>query len=213
MPGIVLNHHAQPERLLGVPRPLSRGAALPRRSTDSASLRREACAHVRPPDVPLSTGRAGMRPGRTLVQYGRAGTPTVDDAGATGRAMATGPASVHGVRGTNAGNDGEKSRDQKGSHTALLFWPRVKPNRRLKFHRRRCCRCKRSCAGSEPPAPGPPRSIAAAAGAPSPILAQARVGFNPSSRALARSGVGEKRRRPATRPRGGCGLTNQSSAA
>jgi hypothetical protein len=108
---------------------------LPRRSTDPASLRRETCSHVRPPDVASSTGRAGMRPGRALVQYGRAGTPAVDDAGATGRAMATGPASVRGVSGTNAGNDGEKSRDQKGSHTALLFWPRVKPNPRLKFQR------------------------------------------------------------------------------
>jgi hypothetical protein len=35
--------------------------------------------------------------------------------------MATRPASVCGVSGANAGNDGEKSRDQKGSHTALLF--------------------------------------------------------------------------------------------
>jgi hypothetical protein len=35
--------------------------------------------------------------------------------------MATGPASVSGVSGANAGNDGEKSRDQKGSHTALLL--------------------------------------------------------------------------------------------
>jgi hypothetical protein len=35
--------------------------------------------------------------------------------------MATGPASVGGVSGANAGHDGEKSRDQKGPHTALLL--------------------------------------------------------------------------------------------
>jgi hypothetical protein len=35
--------------------------------------------------------------------------------------MATGPASVSGVGGADAGNDGEKSCDQKGSHTVLLL--------------------------------------------------------------------------------------------
>jgi hypothetical protein len=62
-----------------------------------------------------------MRPGRALVPCGGAGTPAVDGACTTGRTMATGPASVCGVSGANAGNDGEKSRDQKGSHTALLL--------------------------------------------------------------------------------------------
>ena len=63
-----------------------------------------------------------MSPGRAFVPYRGAGTPAVDDACTTGRTMATGPASVCGVSGANAGNDGEKSRDQKGSHTALLLW-------------------------------------------------------------------------------------------
>jgi hypothetical protein len=62
-----------------------------------------------------------MSRGRALVPYGRAGTPAVDDACTLGRSMATGPASVCGVSGANAGNDGEKSRDQKRSHTALLL--------------------------------------------------------------------------------------------
>ena len=64
-----------------------------------------------------------MSPGRALVPYGGAGTPAVDDACAAGRTMATRPASVCGVSvsGANAGNDGEKSRDQKGSHAALLL--------------------------------------------------------------------------------------------
>ena len=62
-----------------------------------------------------------MSPGGTLVPYGGAGTPAVDDACTTGRTMATGPASVCGVGGADAGNDGEKSCDQKGSHTALLL--------------------------------------------------------------------------------------------
>jgi hypothetical protein len=62
-----------------------------------------------------------MNPGRALVPYGSAGAPAVDDACTTGRSMATGPASVCGVSGANAGNDGEKSRDQKRSHTARLL--------------------------------------------------------------------------------------------
>jgi hypothetical protein len=62
-----------------------------------------------------------MSPGRALVPYRGAGPPAVDDACTTGRSMATGPASVCGVSGANAGNDGEKSRDQKRSHTALLL--------------------------------------------------------------------------------------------
>jgi hypothetical protein len=61
-----------------------------------------------------------MSAGRTLVPCGGAGSPAVDDACTTGRTMATGPASVCGVSGANAGNDGKKSRDQKGLHTALL---------------------------------------------------------------------------------------------
>lgn len=108
-----------------------------------------------------------MSPGRALVQNGRAGAPAVDDAGATGRAMATGPASICGLSGTNAGNDAEKSRDQKGSHTALLFWPRVKPNRRLKFHRGDVVAAA-LCAGGEPPAPGPPRPWVPPQGLPRP---------------------------------------------
>jgi hypothetical protein len=64
-----------------------------------------------------------MSPGRALVPYGRAGTPAIDDACSTGRTMATGPASVCGASGANAGNDGEKSREQKGSHTVLLLLP------------------------------------------------------------------------------------------
>jgi hypothetical protein len=35
--------------------------------------------------------------------------------------MAAHPASVCGVRRANADNDRENSRDQEGSHTALLF--------------------------------------------------------------------------------------------
>jgi hypothetical protein len=62
-----------------------------------------------------------MSPGRALVPYGSAGTPAVDDACTAGRTMATGPASVCGVSGANVGNDDEKSRDQKSSHTALLL--------------------------------------------------------------------------------------------
>jgi len=62
-----------------------------------------------------------MSPGRTLVPYAGAGTPAIDDACTTGRTMATGPASICGTGGANAWNDGEKSRDQKGSHTALLL--------------------------------------------------------------------------------------------
>jgi hypothetical protein len=62
-----------------------------------------------------------MSPGRALVPYRGAGPPAVDDACTTGRSMATGPASVCGVSGANAGNDGEKSHDQKRSHTALLL--------------------------------------------------------------------------------------------
>ena len=61
-----------------------------------------------------------MSPGGTLVPYAGAGTPAVDDAGTTRRTMATGPTSVRGVSGANAGNDGKKSRDQKGFHTAVL---------------------------------------------------------------------------------------------
>jgi hypothetical protein len=76
-----------------------------------------------------------MSLGRALVPYGRAGTPAIDDACSTGRTMATGPASVCGVSGTNAGNDGEKSRDQIGSHTVLLLLPLATPGRSLKFHR------------------------------------------------------------------------------
>jgi hypothetical protein len=65
-----------------------------------------------------------MSLGRALVPYGGAGTPAVDDACTSGRTMATRPACVCGVSGANAGNDGEKSRDQKGSHTANPpFWP------------------------------------------------------------------------------------------
>jgi hypothetical protein len=62
-----------------------------------------------------------MSAGRALVPHGRAGTPAVDDACTTGRIMATGPASVCGASGANVGNDGEKSRDQKSSHSALLL--------------------------------------------------------------------------------------------
>jgi hypothetical protein len=61
-----------------------------------------------------------MSPGRALVPYARAGTPAVNDTGTTGRTVAAGPASVRGVSGAdNIGNDGEKSRDQKGSHISL----------------------------------------------------------------------------------------------
>jgi hypothetical protein len=62
-----------------------------------------------------------MRPGRALVPYGAAGPPAIDDACTTARTVATGPTSVCSVSGANAGNDGEKSRDQQGSHTALLL--------------------------------------------------------------------------------------------
>jgi hypothetical protein len=62
-----------------------------------------------------------MSRGRALVPYGGAGTPAIDDACTAGRTIATGPASACGVSGANAGNDGEKSCDQKGFHTALLL--------------------------------------------------------------------------------------------
>ena len=61
-----------------------------------------------------------MSPGGALVPRAGAGTPGVDDAGTTGRTAATGPASVRGVSEASAGNDGKKSHDQKGFHTALL---------------------------------------------------------------------------------------------
>ena len=63
-----------------------------------------------------------MSPGRALVPYARAGTPAVNDTGTTGRTVTAGPASVCGVGvsgADNTGNDGEKSRDQKGSHISL----------------------------------------------------------------------------------------------
>jgi hypothetical protein len=61
-----------------------------------------------------------MSPGGALVPYARAGTPAVNDTGTTGRTMTAGPASVGGVSGAdNTGNNGEKSRDQKGSHISL----------------------------------------------------------------------------------------------
>ena len=62
-----------------------------------------------------------MSPGGALVPYGGAGPPAIDDACTTARTVATGPTPVCGVSGANAGNDGEKSRDQQGSHTALLL--------------------------------------------------------------------------------------------
>jgi hypothetical protein len=82
-----------------------------------------------------------MSPGRTLVPYEGAGTPAVDDACTTGRIMATGAASVCGANGADAWNDGEKSRDQKGSHTALLLLtdsnalpqPEVPPSTRVRL--------------------------------------------------------------------------------
>jgi hypothetical protein len=64
-----------------------------------------------------------MRPGGALVPYRRAGRPAIDDACATGRIVATRPASARGVSGAKARNDGENSRDQQGSHTAFLPLP------------------------------------------------------------------------------------------
>jgi hypothetical protein len=63
-----------------------------------------------------------MSPGGALVPCDGAGTPAVDDACTTGRTVATGPASACGVSGANAGNDGKKSRDQKGFHTVSSGW-------------------------------------------------------------------------------------------
>ena len=81
---------------------------------------REAGSHTPAPDVPITTWRTRMSPGRTLVPYARAGTPAVDDTGTTGRTVTAGPAPVCGVSGAdNTGNNGEKSRDQKGSHSSL----------------------------------------------------------------------------------------------
>jgi hypothetical protein len=104
-------------------------------SRGPASVQRKTCSHTRAPDVPTVTRRTGMSPGRALVPYGRAGTPAIDDACSSGRTMATGPASVCGVSGANAGNDGEKSRDQKGSHTTLLLFADSNTGRSLKFRR------------------------------------------------------------------------------
>jgi hypothetical protein len=58
----------------------------------------------------------GLSPGRALVPHARATTPAIDDASAKGRTVTTRSASICGVGDTNAGNDGEKSRDQKCSH-------------------------------------------------------------------------------------------------
>src|ERR1700694_771839 len=69
----------------------SSGSSLMSLATGPASVRRETCALTLAPDVPITTGRAGLRPGRALVPYAGAGTPAVDDASAAGRTMATGP--------------------------------------------------------------------------------------------------------------------------
>src|ERR1700716_749687 len=106
---------------------------------------RKTRSQTRAPDVPRTTGRTRTSSGRALVPYGGAGTPAIDDACTTARAMATGPASVCGVSGDNAGNDGEKSRDQKGSHTAILLladsnaWQKLEVPPSAAPLRARCC--------------------------------------------------------------------------
>ena len=68
-----------------------------------------------------------MSPGRALVPYGCACTPAVDNACTTPRTMTTGPASVGGISDANAGEDGQKSRNQRCSHRHV---PPYRPNRR-----------------------------------------------------------------------------------
>jgi hypothetical protein len=78
----------------------------------------------------------GLSPGRALVPHRCAGTPAVDDTCTKGRTMTTGPASICGVNGANAGDDGKKSRDQKCPHLAspvILAQSRATPDRSLKF--------------------------------------------------------------------------------
>ena len=78
----------------------------------------------------------GLSPGRALVPHRCAGTPAVDDTCTKGRTMTTGPASICGVNGANAGDDGKKSRDQKCPHLASPVIPaqsRATPDRSLKF--------------------------------------------------------------------------------
>ena len=60
-----------------------------------------------------------MSPGRALVPYARAGTPAIHDTRAAGRGVTARPTSVCGTSGANHSNDGEKYRDQKGSHISL----------------------------------------------------------------------------------------------
>src|SRR5436190_12142600 len=82
----------------------------------AALLALEAGSHLRSPLVPGRTRRTGMSPGRTLVPYGCAGTPAVDNACTTARTMTAGAASVCGISRANAVEDDEKSREKKRSH-------------------------------------------------------------------------------------------------
>ena len=104
------------------------------------SVRPKTCSHARTPSVPIvpvttiTTRRTGMSSGGALVPRDGASTPAVDDACSTGCTMATRSASVCGAGGANAGNDGKKSRDQKGFHTAILRLGRKqRPPESLRF--------------------------------------------------------------------------------
>ena len=68
-----------------------------------------------------------MSAGRALVPDGCACSPAVHDACTAGRTMTTRPAPIGGLSGGNAGEDGEKSRDQQRPH--WLASP-YRPNRR-----------------------------------------------------------------------------------
>jgi hypothetical protein len=98
----------------------------------TARSSREAGSHTPVPGVPRRTGRTGTSPGRALVPYRRTGAPAVDDACTARRTTTTRAAAVRGAGRAKAGNDDEKSRDQKGSHLLsskplLLPRPRLDP--------------------------------------------------------------------------------------
>ena len=60
-----------------------------------------------------------MSPGWALVPYAGASPPAIHDTRAAGRSVTAWTASVGGDSGANNWDDGEKSRDQNGSHFSL----------------------------------------------------------------------------------------------
>jgi hypothetical protein len=116
---------------------------------------REAGSHAPVPGVPGRTGRTGTSPGRALVPYRRTGAPAVDDACTARRTMTTGPAPVRGAGRAKAGNDDEKSRDQKGSHL-LSSKPLLSPQPPLESSRAATANSARAHMPPPPPPPPPP---------------------------------------------------------